>query len=86
VAPGLRYYERLRSDHQHDFVLRCGDCSRLVRYDRVMRNHGLTPCCGTRKLREVSSLRLFEWLQIWLGVIRFPFRREFLAEFPLARR
>jgi hypothetical protein len=75
------YYERLKLPFGHDMLLRCDDCRRLVQYSTMRTNNGLTRCCGTRKVREVRQLKFFEWLKIRLGIINFPYRKEFLAEF-----
>lgn len=77
------YYEALNMGC--DAVVRCHDCSRLATCVAIQANKGLTPCCGTRKVREVRSLRFFEWLKIRLGILDFPYRAEFLREFARGR-
>lgn len=72
------YYERLGLGG-HDAILRCHDCGRLVTYQRLM-DVGMTPCCGTRRVKQVQHLRVREWLRIRLGLLDFPYRQEFLAE------
>lgn len=76
-----RYYE----DHglAHDGVFRCKECKRLNTIDTIQESGACV--CGHRRMTEVTSLSGWEWLQIRLGVIDFPLRKEFLAEFPFSR-
>lgn len=74
------YYERLHLGKSHDDLLRCDDCGRLVTYANLTTT-GVTKCCGTRRLKQVIHLRFWEWVKIRVGLIRFPYRREFLQEF-----
>jgi hypothetical protein len=80
------YYERLKLPFAHDMLLRCDDCRRLVVYPEMQANQGTTPCCGTRKVREVRHLKFFEWLRVRTGLLDFPYRKEFLAEFGRVKR
>ena len=82
-AAARPYYEA--HDKAHDDLLRCHDCNRLVVYAAVMANKGTTPCCATRRMREVRALSIWEWIKIRLGVIDFAYRKEFLAEFARGR-
>lgn len=79
------YYESL--DKGCDELLRCNECGRLVTHAALFRTggNGLTPCCGTRRVREVRHLTFWEWLKIRVGFIDFPYRHEFLAEFKSER-
>lgn len=63
-----------------DGVMRCTDCARLVTVAQLKRA-GKCPKCGTRRVKEVQTLSGWEWVQIWVGLIRFPLRRLFLREF-----
>lgn len=80
------YYERLKLPFGHDMLLRCDDCRKLVVYTAMQAHHGQTPCCGTRRVREVRHLTLWEWITIKLGIRDFPYRKEFLAEFGRVRQ
>jgi len=73
------YYEALNK--ACDAILRCNDCGRLVTHATLTGNKGLTPCCGTRRVREVRTLSVWEWLKIKIGLLDFPYRREFMKEF-----
>ena len=63
-----------------DGVMRCADCSRLVPVT-VLKAKGLCPTCGTRRVKEVQTLSVWEWVRIWTGLLNFPHRRLFLREF-----
>lgn len=63
-----------------DGVMRCSDCARLVTV-AALKQAGKCPRCGTRKVKEVQGLSMWEWIQIWTGLIDFPHRRLFLREF-----
>ena len=79
-SPAARpYYEDL--DKACDAIVRCNDCMGLVTHANLIANRGLTPCCGTRRVREIRTLKQDEWDQISQGVIDFPYRAEFLREF-----
>ena len=69
-----------------DALVRCNDCRALVTCEQITRNKGVTPCCSTRKVREIRSLTAWEWLKVRLGIIDFPYRAEFLKEFAGVRR
>lgn len=75
------YYEQYNKGH--DDLLRCDDCKRLVTYTTLFAagRTGTTPCCGTRKVREVRALKFWEWIRVRTGLIRFDHRIEFLKEF-----
>lgn len=72
------YYEEY--GEQHDRVMRCNDCKRLILHAALMTRGGC-PRCGCRRVVEVMALSFFEWLRIRIGLLRFPHWREFLAEF-----
>jgi hypothetical protein len=76
------YYEG--TGREHDDLVRCKDCGRLVTYQTLMRT-GVTPCCGTRKTRQIQHLRFWEWLKVRLGILDFPNRDKFLREFSRGR-
>lgn len=63
-----------------DALLRCKDCQRLVTH-AALADAGGCPRCGTKYVTEVKTLSILEWLKIRFGVLDFPFRKEFLAEF-----
>ena len=77
-----RYYHALGVGH--DALLRCTDCKRLVTHAALVRRGGC-PVCGTRRVTEITSLTLWEYLRLRLGLIRFPHRRAMLAEFARGR-
>ncbi len=78
------YYEAL--DKAHDDLLRCSDCGTLVTYQTLFgASHGFTPCCGTKRVREIRTLTVWEWLKIRTGWIDFPHRDLFLKEFARGR-
>lgn len=72
-----RYYTDL--GRACDYIFRCKDCRHLVRHT-VLAARGCCPC-GNRRVVEVTTLSWWEWLRIRCGLLRFPYRREFLAEF-----
>lgn len=78
------YYEDLGVGH--DALMRCDDCKRLVLYADMMARQGLTPCCGTRKVKEIRALSVWEWIKVRLGILDFPYRDKFLAEFSAGGR
>lgn len=71
------YYEDL--GRQSDYLLRCTECKSLVTHADVTKSGACR--CGNRRLAEIRSLSPWEWLKIRLGLINFPYRREFLREF-----
>ena len=77
------YYEK-NGLSSCDAIFRCDKCGRLVTRQVLLRS-GFTPCCDTKKVRQVQTLRLWEWLKIRLGILDFPFRKEFLQEFSRGR-
>lgn len=74
-----RYYHDI-DGLAHDFLLRCKDCRRLVLYSDLKKRGSCK--CGNRRVVEITTLNLREWLKIRLGILDFPYRREFLREFP----
>lgn len=72
------YYEALNKSC--DALVRCHECGRLVTHG-VLTVTGMTPCCGTKRVRQVQHLSTWEWIKLRLGLIDFPYRKEFLAEF-----
>ncbi len=73
-----RYYVAL--GQACDAIVRCKDCKRLITYAEIQRVHAC-PRCGNSRVSEVTTLRWWEWLKIRLGILDFPYRRLFLAEF-----
>ena len=71
------YYEDL--GRESDFIVRCTECKSLVVHADLAKNGGCL--CGNRRVSEIRSLSPWEMFKIWVGIIRFPHRREFLAEF-----
>ena len=77
-AKARPYYEAMGD--AHDDLLRCNDCKRLV-VCTTLRARGGCPHCGTRRVVEVRSLSVWEWLRIRLGLLQFAHRQAFLREF-----
>ena len=77
-----RYY--IEKGRAHDMLLRCKDCKRLVTHEALCRN-GQCPKCGNRRVSEIISLSMWEWLRIRCGLLQFKDRRLFLKEFSRAR-
>lgn len=73
-----RYYTKY--GRASDALLRCKDCKRLVTHGQLAAR-GCCPSCGTRKVTEITTLSIWEWLKVRVGWLDFPYRREFLAEF-----
>ena len=73
------YYEDLNVGH--DWLMRCAECRQLVLHADMIANKGQTLCCGTRRVKEIRSLSFWEWLKVRIGMVDFPYRKEFLAEF-----
>jgi hypothetical protein len=73
-----RYYVDL--GQACDAVVRCKDCQSLVTH-AIIQRRGCCPRCGGRRMMEITTLSLWEWLRMQLGLFRFPYRRQFLAEF-----
>lgn len=62
-----------------DDLMRCKDCRKLVTARTLA---ALGSCkCGCRKVVEIRTLSVTEWLLIRIGFIRFPSRNLFLKEF-----
>ena len=78
-AKEQRYYVAL--GRACDGIVRCKDCDRLVTGAVYTRQKGACPC-GNKRFAEVTTLSPWEWFRIRVGLIRFPYRREFLSEFP----
>ena len=75
-----RYYEA--EGRGSDFLLRCADCKKLVTHKTLI---DLGSCrCGNRRVTEINTLSGWEMLLIFIGVIRFPYRLNFLKEFTRA--
>ena len=72
-----RYYESL--GRGHDYLMRCKDCKKLVLF-RDLSSKGCCSC-GNKRVSEVTTLTLWEWIRIRLGLLRFPDRDKFLKEF-----
>lgn len=75
------YYEELGL--QHDELMRCADCTRLVKC-ADLRRIGACPKCGNRRVLEIQGLSMWEWLRIRLGLLRFEHRDKFIKEFSRA--
>lgn len=76
------YYEALGGGHDH--ILRCDGCMRLVLFRDLVVSGGC-PKCGNRRVTEVRTLSNWEWLRIRIGLLSFPYRKEFLVEFSRGR-
>lgn len=62
-----------------DHILRCKDCQRIVTTVDI---HRLGSCtCGNRRFSEITLLSEQEMADIRSGVLDFPSRDKFLAEF-----
>ena len=81
-ATKLYYHDLGRG---HDYLLRCKDCKKLITYDSISEAGGCKHC-GNKRVTEITSLTLWEWLKVRLGIIRFPDRSLFLQEFSPWRR
>lgn len=82
LEPGGMKEERYYTKHGQasDALLRCKDCKRLVTHMQLAAR-GCCPSCGTRKVTEITTLSIWEWLKVRTGWINFPYRQEFLKEF-----
>jgi hypothetical protein len=78
-SPASRYYDDFGAGH--DCLLRCADCRKLILYSYLV-EHGMCKC-GNRRVKEITTMSGREWFKVWSGLIRFPYRKEFLSEFPL---
>jgi hypothetical protein len=72
-----RYYTDL--GRACDYILRCKDCKRLVT-SATLATQGCCPC-GNRRVVEITTLSIWEYVRMRLGLLNFPHRREFLREF-----
>jgi len=78
-----RYYEAL--GQACDAIVRCKNCRRLLTHAQVCAEGGGCPTCGTKYVMEVTSLGWWEWVKIRVGLLDFPYRKEFLKEFSARR-
>ena len=78
--PARRYYEDL--GRAHDYLMRCKDCQKLVDYEKITKR-GVCKC-GNKRFIEITTLTLWEWIQIKVGLIRFKDRKLFIKEFSKA--
>lgn len=78
-----QYYEKV--GRACDFIMRCNDCKKLA-LNSTMETSGGCPNCGNRRFTEVNALSAWEWFKIRVGLLRFPYWREFLAEFSIYGR
>lgn len=72
------YYEKEGLGHDH--LLRCADCKKLVLF-ADLQTHGSCKYCGNRRVTEVTTLSVLEWLRVRTGLLSFPHRKEFIKEF-----
>lgn len=76
-----RYYTAL--GRACDALLRCKDCQTLVTAKAL---HTLGCCtCGCKRVTEITTLSIWEWFKIRVGLLNFPYRAEFLREFSVER-
>lgn len=75
-----RYYEKL--GYSTEAILRCESCGKLQRTQGIRKSVGCSKC-GNRKFNEVRALSSWEWFKIRVGLLRFPYWKEFLKEFSL---
>ena len=73
-----RYY--VDEGRGHDYVLRCNDCKALVTF-AIIQKMACCDKCGNKRFTEVTLLNEKEMADIQSGVIDFPDRELFLAEF-----
>lgn len=73
-----RYYTAL--GQACDALVRCKDCRRLITHAQIQ-VRGCCPSCGNRKVMEITTLSIWEWLKVRTGWIDFPYRQAFLKEF-----
>lgn len=72
------YYEDL--GRSHDYLMRCKDCQALVTFQTITKI-GCCDKCGNKRFTEITLLQDQEMKEIESGVIDFPDRDKFLAEF-----
>lgn len=72
------YYEDL--GRAHDYLMRCKDCQELVPYVTITKI-GCCDRCGNKRFTEITLLTEREMEAIATGVIDFPDREKFMAEF-----
>lgn len=75
---GPRYYEEL--GRGHDYLMRCKNCQRLVTFATIQKL-GCCDGCGTKRFIEITILSEKEMDDVRSGVIDFPDRDKFIAEF-----
>jgi hypothetical protein len=73
-----RYYHAL--GRGCDELLRCNECRTLV-LGADLKHHGCCNHCGSRRVVEVTTLSEDEMASIQSGLLDFPYREQFLAEF-----
>lgn len=73
-----RYY--VDEGRGHDYLLRCKDCQGLVVFAAISKM-GCCDKCGNKRFTEITTLNDQEMADIQAGVIDFPDRELFLAEF-----
>ena len=73
-----RYY--VDEGRGHDYLVRCKDCQKLVTF-AVITKIGSCDKCGNKRFTEITLLSEKEMEDISTGVIDFPDRAMFMAEF-----
>ena len=73
-----RYY--VDEGRGHDYLLRCKDCQALVTFTAIQKTGGCDKC-GNKRFAEITGLTDEEMSSIRSGVIDFPDRELFMAEF-----
>lgn len=73
-----RYY--VDEGRGHDDLLRCKDCQALVTFATITKL-GCCDKCGNKRFTEITLLNQEEWDSIKSGLIDFPGRDKFVAEF-----
>ncbi len=73
-----RYY--VDKGEGHDRLMRCKDCQALVDFETITKL-GCCNHCGNKRFMEITILTEKEMEDISSGVIDFPYREEFMAEF-----
>lgn len=80
VPPAYKNNYYVDHGKAHDDIVRCADCQRLLTCARINACGGC-PKCGSRRVKEIRTLSVWEWLQVKLGLIKMEHRDEFLREF-----
>ncbi len=73
------YYVDL--DKACDALVRCRHCQRLLTHAFMIGQNKGHCVCGSREVKEIRTLTLWEWLKVRTGWIDFPYRAQFLKEF-----